>query len=707
MGLETSFVGMPRGSVEAPRQVLYRGGSVRTVRSRSFKLGEETVILPRGTQVILKTELRGEDGFLHRASTPATVREHFHDTYLLETASGRGLRAERDQIRMAREELLADLGTRQWDFRRLREHVMYEAVVGSRAWGLADEESDEDVRGWFLAPFDDLVGLWDHPDEIHDPDTDAAYWEIEKLLYQSLRADANTLECLWSPLWKRVTPLGERLLGIRNAFISMNVLGSFGRYAESQFKKIERSERRNQAIVELLDSIEKTGLSDREGAASFLQKRGAATSLGKAKDEVKAVYRSLFDRGLLPQATFEALAHAVAEGRRQTLEPAPTRPKNAYNLLRLLHSCLHCLRTAEPLIRVEGALRETLMAVKNQRLPLADVLERARVLAKEIDAGAKESRLPEKPDFAAADDFLKLCRRESAKVALALEPGPAFTRKPGSAEVELHPTLFPVPLPPDIRPGAVERFLTVRVRANGAERLPLMWLALSGAHAYGFPSEDSDLDLKGVHVSPARSLLGLQEARDAVDVVEEWEGREYDFTSNELGHVARLLLRGNGNMLERFLGPFPVVTTPAGHRMRTLARDALSRNVGHHYGGFFRGMIREYRTEADAGLRMAKRLLYAYRVALTGIHLLLTGELVTNVVSLHEEYACPNVPELVQLKRLREKGEVMQADEPRYLADLARLEQVLEGAVTRSVLPAEAVNRGELEEFIIEARLLL
>lgn len=129
------------------------------MRSRNFKLGEETVTLPRGTRVILKTELRGEDGFLHRASTPATVRDVFHNTYLLVTASGRRLKAERDQIRMAREELLADLGTRQWDFRRLRESIMYEAVVGSRAWGLADEESDEDLRGWFLAPFDEFVGL--------------------------------------------------------------------------------------------------------------------------------------------------------------------------------------------------------------------------------------------------------------------------------------------------------------------------------------------------------------------------------------------------------------------------------------------------------------------------------------------------------------------------------------------------------------------
>lgn len=673
----------------------------RNVRSRSFKLAEETVTLPRGTRVLLKTQLRGEDGFLHRTSTAATVRDVFHNTYLLETPSGRRFKAERDQIRLAREELLADLGTRQWNFRRLRESVMYEAVVGSRAWGLADEESDEDLRGWFLLPFDDLVGLWDHPDEIQDPETDAAYWEIEKLLYQALRADANTLECLWSPLPRMVTPLGERLLGMRHTFLSMNVLGSFGRYAASQFQKIERSELRNRAVTELLEAIESQGLSDSESAASFLRKMGAATTVGRAKDEVKAVYRSLFDRGLLPEATFEALVRAVAEGRRKSLEPAPHRPKNAYNLLRLLHSCLHCLRTGEPLIRVEGELRENLFAVKKQQVPIEDVLGRARILAKEIDAEAKEARLPEKPDYAAADDFLRLCRRESAKASFVLDPSSAPEWKPGSASDELHPMRFEVPLPPDVRPDAVERFLAAHVPT------PLLWLALSGAHAYGFPSEDSDLDLKGVHVVPARALLGLGEAQDAVDVVSEWEGREYDFTSNEVGHVARLLLRGNGNMFERYLGPFPVVTTPAGHRMRELAREALSRKVSHHYGGFFRGMVREYRAEAARGVRRAKRLLYAYRVALTGIHLLLKGELITDVVALHDEYGCPAVVELVRVKRSRETETIEEAAEPRYLEDLARLERVLEEARASSVLPEEPPNRDEIEKLVIGLRLLL
>ena len=49
------------------------------------------------------------------------------------------------------------------------------------------------------------------------------------------------------------------------------------------------------------------------------------------------------------------------------------------------------------------------------------------------------------------------------------------------------------------------RFLAERER----ERTHLV-IYLSGAHAYGFPSPDSDLDLKCVHVAPTRALVGLE-----------------------------------------------------------------------------------------------------------------------------------------------------------------------------------------------------
>ena len=38
---------------------------------------------------------------------------------------------------------------------------------------------------------------------------------------------------------------------------------------------------------------------------------------------------------------------------------------------------------------------------------------------------------------------------------------------------------------------------------------PLVFATVSGAHLYGFPSPDSDFDLRGCHVLPAREVVGL------------------------------------------------------------------------------------------------------------------------------------------------------------------------------------------------------
>src|SRR5262245_42612945 len=63
---------------------------------------------------------------------------------------------------------------------------------------------------------------------------------------------------------------------------------------------------------------------------------------------------------------------------------------------------------------------------------------------------------------------------------------------------------------------------------------------LSGAHAYGFPSPDSDLDLKCVHIAPTADLVGLGTPEEATgDRIEMIEGVELDYGSNELAPVLR------------------------------------------------------------------------------------------------------------------------------------------------------------------------
>src|SRR5258708_23410201 len=77
---------------------------------------------------------------------------------------------------------------------------------------------------------------------------------------------------------------------------------------------------------------------------------------------------------------------------------------------------------------------------------------------------------------------------------------------------------------------------------------------LSGAHAYGFPSPDSDLDLKCVHVARTHELVGLTPADEARDRLEIIQGVELDYGSNELAPALRGAVQGNGHFLERLFG---------------------------------------------------------------------------------------------------------------------------------------------------------
>ncbi|MEZ4441118.1 MAG: nucleotidyltransferase domain-containing protein [Polyangiaceae bacterium] len=181
-----------------------------------------------------------------------------------------------------------------------------------------------------------------------------------------------------------------------------------------------------------------------------------------------------------------------------------------------------------------------------------------------------------------------------------------------------------------------------------AERRDHLVVALSGAHAYGFPSPDSDLDLKAVHVAPTRTLLGLGTPEQVADRLEVIEGVEVDYTSNEIGGVISGVLAGNGNYLERICGAFLLRRDPDLDELQVLTRAALSRRFHHHYRGFAKAQRKALdRTQAAS----TKKALYVLRTTLTGRHLLETGELVVDVRELHDRSASPTRPSSSPVRR--------------------------------------------------------
>jgi predicted nucleotidyltransferase len=125
----------------------------------------------------------------------------------------------------------------------LESFIIYRCVVGSRAYGLDNDDSDTDRRGVYLAPADLQWSLFGAPEQFEDNATQSCYWELQKFLTMALKANPNILECLYSPLVEKMTPLGEELVAARKGFLSQMIFQTFNGYAMSQFKKIEQDMR--------------------------------------------------------------------------------------------------------------------------------------------------------------------------------------------------------------------------------------------------------------------------------------------------------------------------------------------------------------------------------------------------------------------------------------------------------------------------------
>ena len=249
---------------------------------------------------------------------------------------------------------------------------------------------------------------------------------------------------------------------------------------------------------------------------------------------------------------------------------------------------------------------------------------------------------------------------------------------------------------------ARQRAVADRVLGEESASRRHLVVSLSGAHAYGFPSPDSDLDLKAIHVAPTEQFLGLSpppsSAPDRLEVV---DGVEIDYSSHEIQLALVGILQGNGNFIERVLSRCPVRSSPEHAELRRLVRGSLSRRLHRHYRGFATGQLREW--EKD-GFRSAKKLLYVLRTTLTGTHALLTGEIETDVTRLLDVYGFAAATELVEAKRRGEQAGLPGDVSARWRSEVSRAFDVLDAALARSTLPEESANVLGIERWLVALR---
>ncbi len=232
---------------------------------------------------------------------------------------------------------------------------------------------------------------------------------------------------------------------------------------------------------------------------------------------------------------------------------------------------------------------------------------------------------------------------------------------------------------------------------------PLLFVTISGAHFYGFSSCDSDYDLRGVHLLPLPTVVGLEPGEETVEKLGVYDGLEIDLVTHDARKFFGLMLKKNGYVLEQLTSPLVVHSTPEYDELRALAPDCITRHHAHHYLGFAANQWKLFLKENPPRV---KPLLYVYRVLLTGIHLMRTGLLEANLSRLNDSFRVSYIPDLIERKIAGTEQSTLDAiDLVFHQQEYLRLEAELKHAFELSSLPELPRCGNALNDLLIRLRL--
>ncbi len=161
--------------------------------------------------------------------------------------------------------------------------------------------------------------------------------------------------------------------------------------------------------------------------------------------------------------------------------------------------------------------------------------------------------------------------------------------------------------------------------------------------------------------------------------------------------------RRRGNESHSFSGENQSLLTSS--PTRNGLTGVITRHHSHHYFGFAETQWKLFLKESPSRV---KPLLYVYRVLLTGIHLMRTGEVQANLVNLNEEFRLPNIGDLVARKLAGpEKSKLEDADLVFHESEYQRLPVELQAAHEASQLPElpDDETRAALNNLLLRVRL--
>lgn len=225
------------------------------------------------------------------------------------------------------------------------------------------------------------------------------------------------------------------------------------------------------------------------------------------------------------------------------------------------------------------------------------------------------------------------------------------------------------------------------------------FMTLSGAHIYGFPSSDSDLDLRGAYLFDKETLLNLWDykATTVQSPIEKVQGIELDLVCHEISKYVGMIFSGeDGTVLEQIFSPEVIYQDEKFEHFKKIIRKCyITKKLYNHYSSFTRNKIEEFKNEKQKKL---KTILYALRVAHTGIHLFKSGQIETNLKTLNAEMENLDFINDLITRKIEEQTVIKDAKEIKFLTKQAEEFLIkLEKAHNESNIPDNVRNRYKLE----------
>lgn len=189
-----------------------------------------------------------------------------------------------------------------------------------------------------------------------------------------------------------------------------------------------------------------------------------------------------------------------------------------------------------------------------------------------------------------------------------------------------------------------------------SDRIPgiPLFLTVTGSHMWGLSGPESDVDIRGIYALPTMALVDLDQPRD------NQQGKipgnpDLDYQVYEIAKVFRMLMLGNGNIVEMLLSPTTFFSHQEhAHLWQKLGQDFLTQDLARYYMGYYQGQ-----RQRGMATRGGKALVYAYRELMAGTYLMGTGSIVYNFHELwdgyHNTYYEPKFVELA-LAYMRQPG---------------------------------------------------